>query len=342
MGSLGTEARVGIFVLGALALLAVFILALGDFRLAKGFTLFADFAYAGDLQTGAPVKVSGVRVGRVRTVRLLRADASPPPAPAKAALGQSEAPLVRAELALDDQVRSVLGEGTQVAAGMQGLVGETYLELTPGKGPPLAEAAAVRGVDAPDLHRLTLEVAALVDALGAFAPTEGGTAGQGLAALLGTVNGILGERREVLSQALADLAASAGDLRAVLAQTRAALGDRGLVTLVADAGASAASLRRELPPLLASARQSLDRLSTLTAAAERATAGGAIDDVVRDLRQSAQTLAQLTAGARTLLGRVERGEGTVGGLLNDPQIYDDAKEMLRDLKRHPWKLLWRD
>jgi len=39
---------------------------------------------------------------------------------------------------------------------------------------------------------------------------------------------------------------------------------------------------------------------------------------------------------------MRRGEGTVGALLADEEIYDDLKEMLRELKTHPWRFFWRE
>jgi phospholipid/cholesterol/gamma-HCH transport system substrate-binding protein len=39
---------------------------------------------------------------------------------------------------------------------------------------------------------------------------------------------------------------------------------------------------------------------------------------------------------------VRKGKGTAGALLVDPQIYDDLKELVRDLKRNPWKFFWKE
>ena len=39
---------------------------------------------------------------------------------------------------------------------------------------------------------------------------------------------------------------------------------------------------------------------------------------------------------------IQRGKGTVGQMLQDQEIYDDIKELIRDIKRHPWKLIWED
>jgi phospholipid/cholesterol/gamma-HCH transport system substrate-binding protein len=46
--------------------------------------------------------------------------------------------------------------------------------------------------------------------------------------------------------------------------------------------------------------------------------------------------------ASALVGDIKKGRGTVGALLVDQQIYDDLKELTRDLKRNPWKFFWKE
>jgi hypothetical protein len=36
------------------------------------------------------------------------------------------------------------------------------------------------------------------------------------------------------------------------------------------------------------------------------------------------------------------GKGTAGSLLAKDDIYADLREMIRDLKRNPWKLFWKE
>ena len=48
------------------------------------------------------------------------------------------------------------------------------------------------------------------------------------------------------------------------------------------------------------------------------------------------------ANAQKIMTHMKSGEGTVGALLMDEEIYDDVQEMLRDLKHNPWKLFWRE
>lgn len=50
-------------------------------------------------------------------------------------------------------------------------------------------------------------------------------------------------------------------------------------------------------------------------------------------------LKELSAKANAIMGRIERGEGTVGKLLKEEKIYNDLEAIVEDIKKHPWKLL---
>ena len=56
----------------------------------------------------------------------------------------------------------------------------------------------------------------------------------------------------------------------------------------------------------------------------------------------AAELQTLATDVQSILGNVKKGKGTAGALLVDPQIYDDLKELVRDLKRNPWKFFWKE
>ena len=44
---------------------------------------------------------------------------------------------------------------------------------------------------------------------------------------------------------------------------------------------------------------------------------------------------------KVMTERLKSGKGTVGALLSDTEMYEDIKELVKDLKRHPWKFLWK-
>jgi phospholipid/cholesterol/gamma-HCH transport system substrate-binding protein len=62
---------------------------------------------------------------------------------------------------------------------------------------------------------------------------------------------------------------------------------------------------------------------------------GDVEPVFDSIRQAVDAVAEIVRGIR-------RGEGTVGALVMDEQIYDDLKELIRDLKHNPWKFFWRE
>src|SRR6476660_4552020 len=69
--SLSKAQRVGIFFLGGILLFVVFIEAtVGTGLLSRGYRVWADFSDVQGLTTGAQVRVSGVKAGTVRDIRL--------------------------------------------------------------------------------------------------------------------------------------------------------------------------------------------------------------------------------------------------------------------------------
>lgn len=66
-----------------------------------------------------------------------------------------------------------------------------------------------------------------------------------------------------------------------------------------------------------------------------------VTDLVKDVTlQVKDTLLSLQVALENLNAVLE-GQGTVGKLLTDDKLYTDIEEMFADLKRHPWKLLYR-
>ncbi|MBI3323479.1 MAG: MCE family protein [Candidatus Omnitrophica bacterium] len=68
------------------------------------------------------------------------------------------------------------------------------------------------------------------------------------------------------------------------------------------------------------------------------------ENIKRTLANSQEATQQLTiflTQANAVMGKIARGEGTVGKLLAQDDLYQDLKELTADLKAHPWKLFFR-
>lgn len=292
-----------------------------------------DFAFAASLPAGAPAKIGGYPVGRVAEIQF-RPDG-------KDAETGALLP-VRAVLELDRAAAAALHADAECFVATQGALGEPYLEIGPGSSaaPPLAEGAVLRGIDPPRTDLLiarlflVLEQTAGVMTSDKEALVKLVRAASGIA---GTVDELLRERKLSLSRALDDGTASIADVHRALPELLSR--SQRVLTKLDDGADVLLELRRELPELVARAKSILVRLDEAHVGKDDADQVRAL---VAKLDKLSADLQRVSGEADVALGRVDRGEGTLGKLSKDPQVYDDLRAMLADLKAHPWKFLWKD
>lgn len=108
-----TEVMVGAFVMLGVAALGYLSISIGGLQLVTPdrYVLKARFASVGDLKQGAPIRLAGVKVGQVTDVRL------------KDYLAEAELAVTRSVTLPKDTVASIRSEG---------LLGDTYVSLSPG------------------------------------------------------------------------------------------------------------------------------------------------------------------------------------------------------------------
>lgn len=113
-----TELTVGVFVLAGVLALVFLALQVSNYResgeTGKGYDISAEFQGIGDLQVDAPVRVSGVTVGRVKAIDL-------------------DHKTFEAEVTLHIEDRyNDLPKDTSAAIYTQGILGSEYVALLPG------------------------------------------------------------------------------------------------------------------------------------------------------------------------------------------------------------------
>jgi len=59
------------------------------------------------------------------------------------------------------------------------------------------------------------------------------------------------------------------------------------------------------------------------------------------LKNTLANLETLSSELSKVMTVVRKGEGTIGKFLTDDKLYNDIDEMVLDIKKHPWKLLYR-
>jgi phospholipid/cholesterol/gamma-HCH transport system substrate-binding protein len=339
------ELKVGAMILVALVLLVSFVLILGDWSLKTRHTIEIHFYNPGGLSGGAPVKVAGRKVGAIEEITFLGQTGPKHPVTGLPSL-------VRCRVEIEEEVMESLRADARFYITTKGVLGDPFLEIEPGVDPaPLDPKGPVFGVDPPRLDMFLADAAELVTGLNALLgrnSKELDTIIVGLARIVGAAEGMIdadggvGQEGPRLSRILENVEGLVGETRQLVTGAREKFIDDPSVERSLDNLESLSrKLDRDLEPLLADVRRALeavDRLGEVLGPEEQAAlkdALGRLDDIAR---RADGALTKVDG----MVDRMRKGEGTVGQLLGDEELYDDLKELIRDLKRHPWKLIWQD
>lgn len=158
-----TEARVGIFVILAIAILAYITIDVSQLGFTRGtYKIYTFMDNAEGVATKTPVQIAGIPVGRVSNVELT--------------------PDSRAKVEFEIKKDVKLGDDVEAEVRTRGVLGDTYIELFPGKGMggDIPEGGTVRRVKPPadyqqlvrDLSSLTGDLKEITGALKEYTVSE--------------------------------------------------------------------------------------------------------------------------------------------------------------------------
>lgn len=333
------ELKVGLFIAAAAVLLIAFVVLLSSFTLGGGYTIYVDYEFSGNIQPGAPVKISGIKVGKVTDVMFLGG---------KLDETGTRRVQVRVEAWLQDRAREALRQDAEFFINTRGVLGEQYLEIVPGndhENPPIEPGSILVGNDPPRVDLLMSRLYDVLEAVSGVLRDERErirTLLTSSASAVDEVNRLLVDNRENIGELLVSSNQLAREATDTLVRVNQGLGDPSILgKTVRDADA-----------LLVTANQSLDTLTpearALLVDATRTTSLVTEERVERALL-AADKAADAIGKAGGLIDQVDglvtdvrQGKGTVGALLVREEIYADLREMIRDLKRNPWKFFWKE
>jgi phospholipid/cholesterol/gamma-HCH transport system substrate-binding protein len=332
------ELKVGALVVISLGLLVGFVALLGGLSLQPGFRVYVDYDFSGNIHTGAPVKISGIKVGKVEEVRFLGGQLDPQ---------VNRRVQVRLVVQIEDRAHAAIRQDAEFFVNTQGVLGEQYLEIAPGsyEKPELKPESIVRGVDPPRTDLIIARLYEFLDAVTTLLREDKDVLRDLLrsgAKVARSFDQLLGENHDSIRKLVTDIDALTTQTTDLLSKLDKGLGSpEELRKSLANIEAITTSLRTELGPLIQKTRRALDGVGDVAALLgpeEKKKLVRALDELMA-LSVKAQALA---GDAAALTQDIRKGKGTVGALLVDPQIYDDLKELTRDLKRNPWKFFWRE
>jgi phospholipid/cholesterol/gamma-HCH transport system substrate-binding protein len=286
------EAKIGIFLGGAIVIVAGLIFIVGDLSTwfkKPGYSLVAYFPSVTGLENRAAVRLAGVKIGYVREIKL---------AERKAQLNLSIFPQFH------------VPRGSKAAMASLGLIGEKYIEITPSE-----ETIFYAPGD-------TLEATAAVsfDQLGVLLLSIG----EEIKGVSQSLRQITGEdSQKNLHEILRNLNSFTGELDGFLAKNR-----EGLQTGIQGASQAVQEFERTVGDVSKSLEDTI-RLVKEIAQENR-------DSIKLNLEKIDEVLSEIEQSVRLLkntLEKIDRGEGTVGRLVQDPEIYEEARETLDRVKQ---------
>jgi phospholipid/cholesterol/gamma-HCH transport system substrate-binding protein len=332
------EAKVGALLVVSLALLGGFLALLGNFSWRGGTRIRINYDFSGNLQSGAAVKVSGIKVGKVEEVRYLGGEMDP---------DTGKRVQVRVVVFVEDRVKESIRKNAEFFINTQGVLGEQYLEIQPGSWdqPPLDPSHSVEGVNPPRTDLIVARLYEFLDSITGLLRDDKDVIKDFLqsgASVVRTLDDILKTNKAEIGRLLGNVDALSKQAADLLGSIRAGVGDAGqLRATLANIESISASIKRDIDPLIAKAKKALDgvdRVTSVVGPGERDKLQKALDELVT----VGDKAEKLTSDAQSLVADIKKGKGTAGALLVDPQIYDDVKELVRDLKRNPWKFFWKE
>ena len=339
MSQRSIEVKVGALIMVALGLLGAFVVVMGGLSFEPSFTVHVTFHNPGGLQSGAPVRISGVKVGRVSSIEFRGGKLDPKT--------NRPEPIIRAVAKLERRYQESIRENSRWFVTSQGVLGEMFLAVEPGSHdrPMLADGAVVQGISPPRLDLLLSEGYELLHRtyLGITNNEEKlAETFDGLHRTLRATGNFLEHNQPKLDRVVDNVDGLSKDARDALSAARQRYVDGPQVTrILNDVERTTTALGQNAPALIAESRALMSSGKKLTDALASEEQLARYRTMTRDLSEAAGQAKRVVGDAQGLVNHVRQGKGTVGALVMDEAVYDDIQELLRDLKHNPWKFFWR-
>ena len=141
------ETKVGILFLVAIGVVVAFAYLMGLISpMGSSRELNLLYNFAGGIEVGSPVRVMGIKVGKVRDIKFdpsMRAE-------------DGEEVKLRIKISLSDEAWPAVRKDSRFYINLAGVIGEKFIEITPGSedSETFENGAYVRGVDPPRVDQL--------------------------------------------------------------------------------------------------------------------------------------------------------------------------------------------
>jgi phospholipid/cholesterol/gamma-HCH transport system substrate-binding protein len=334
------EVKVGMLILVAVGILTGFVIIMGGLSFQPTYRVFVEFDNPGGVQPGAPVKIAGVNVGKIKEIEFR--GATEPATPGK------RLALIRLSVSIEKRYQASIHDNALFFVTSQGVLGEQYLAIDPGSPdrPHIQPDSVVRGLDPPRLDLVLAEGYELLHTIIAFLRDNRQDLSDLMVAAKRTLKGtgdFFDKNKDRIDRIVANLETITVEGDELMRSVRTKYVDSPQIArIVNNIDNASSAIARDSEPLLHDARQSLANVNRLTGTIGSPEEQARIRQAIKDIADAAAKAKLAANDAQSIVAHVKKGDGTVGALVMDEQIYDDLQEMARDLKHNPWKFFWRE
>jgi phospholipid/cholesterol/gamma-HCH transport system substrate-binding protein len=259
------ELWVGVFVALVMVCLVISILFFGNQnRWAKGYDILVHFSFTNGVEVGAPVRFSGVSIGRVKAIRIMNNGST-------------------VELRLFINKGVVLREDVSIFVNTLGIMGEKYIEFMGGS----SDARIIQ---------------------------------KGWAPIIGTSPIAVNNITQMAEEITKDLKSLIKNLQAVFGDPQTQQNLREIFKNVKEMTAEFGSFSKTMNGILETNEEDIHEII------------GQMNIAVAGMGKNMVTFDELIQG-------VKEGKGLLGQILTDEDLYKEMKDLMADIKAHPWKLL---
>jgi phospholipid/cholesterol/gamma-HCH transport system substrate-binding protein len=281
------QMRIGTFLAVTLLIVAAFIFIVGDmsrFFRKPGYSIYASFKSVAGLDKAATVRMSGVKIGTVKNIRL-------------------EGRHPRVELNLDPAAQVPVGSKATLSS--LGLLGEKYVEIMPSDDASFIKAGeTMDSLAAVSFDQLGLLIMSI---------------GDEVKNVSGKLQKFVGEDNQTrFNELLTSLSETTQGLNDFLRANRDEL-DLG----IRSASQTIRDFDRTVKDLAGSLESSAQSLKGLVDENREGVKAGL--QKARDLLDRMQEAVSKLNG---LLDKVDKGQGTLGRIIQDPELFDKARETI--------------
>jgi phospholipid/cholesterol/gamma-HCH transport system substrate-binding protein len=297
-----TPFKVGVVVLaGAVA----FVWMVGQVRKGidedtTGYRVFAIFDDVGGLAEKSRVTIAGINVGQIDTIELAG---------------------TRARVWL--RVNTPLRSDARVAKRQASLLGDYYLQLTPGyTGDPLQDGDQIAHVDYDvaaadllnDLKKISADVSEVTETLRRV--VSGNEGEQKLVTIFENINKIVADVQRTVGDNAPKIDGMVDNIVAITTQARAFTAD----------------FRDNAHEILVAARAVTENVRAIVGENTENVQEGfeGVKGAVHRLQRALDELETTLAKSRSIASKIDRGEGTLGKLVNDDQLADNMNALLEE------------